>query len=315
MTARLVTLGETLGLVRSESPGSLAQQHRMALSIGGAESNVAVGVVRLGGQATWLGRVGDDAIGARVVRELRAEGVEVRAIVDGDAPTGLMLKEVAVPGTSRVVYYRSGSAGSRLAPSDVASAVIQNAGMLHVTGITLALSTSARDAVFAAVDLADEHRVRISFDVNHRASLWRSDEYIELYRELARRADVVFAGEAEAEILTGRPSHAEGAAAAIAELGPAEAIVKLGGRGCSAVVDGQEQRLDAVPVTPVDTVGAGDAFVAGYLAERLAGLPAAAALSTAVRAGAFACLNAGDWEGAARRADLDLLTAADPVQR
>jgi 2-dehydro-3-deoxygluconokinase len=92
-------------------------------------------------------------------------------------------------------------------------------------------------------------------------------------------------------------------------------IIKLGPDGCLALIDGVEYSRDAVRISPVDTVGAGDAFVAGYLAEFLAGLPVADRLTTAVKTGAFACLNTGDWEGFARRSELALLDAGEPVTR
>ena len=104
-------------------------------------------------------------------------------------------------------------------------------------------------------------------------------------------------------------------ARAIAELGPSQVIVKLGASGCAAVIDGEELRVAAIPIIPLDTVGAGDAFVAGYLHELLNGSTPAARLETAVRAGAFACLGPGDWESLPTRADLALLDASDPVVR
>ena len=104
-------------------------------------------------------------------------------------------------------------------------------------------------------------------------------------------------------------------ARAIAVLGPAQVVVKLGADGCHALIDGDTHVVPAVPVHPIDTVGAGDAFVAGYLAELVRGLPAADRLATAVRTGAFACLGPGDWESFPRRHELGLLDGGDPVTR
>ncbi|MEO5921500.1 MAG: sugar kinase [Pseudolysinimonas sp.] len=318
MTAsgRVVTLGETMGLLRAEEIGSLAHIDRLRLGIGGAESNVAIALARLGCEVTWLGRVGTDGLGDRVVRELRAEGVEVAAVRDGDAPTGLMLKERRTAETTRVLYYRSGSAGSRLSASDLPAARIADAAVLHVTGITPALSASASDAVLAAVRVATDAGVPVSFDVNHRSTLWRDRDPLNTYREIAASSSIVFAGLDEARLLVGQDLDAADAARAIAELGPAQVVIKLGALGCVALIDGALHEVPAVAVNAVDTVGAGDAFVAGYLAELVAGLPAAARLATAVTVGAFACLHPGDWEGLPRRDELGLLdSSTDPVIR
>ncbi len=168
----VVTLGETMALFRPDAVGSLAQVNEFGLSIGGAESNVAIGVARLGGRAAWIGRVGADGLGARIVRELHAERLGVHAIVDDGARTGLMVKERRTPASTSVSYYRSGSAGSRLEPGDLDAELIRSARVLHVTGITPALSASAAAAVHAAVDLAVDAGVPVSFDLNHRATLW-----------------------------------------------------------------------------------------------------------------------------------------------
>jgi 2-dehydro-3-deoxygluconokinase len=230
-----------------------------------------------------------------------------------------MIKERRTSETTRVLYYRAGSAGSRLSPTDLAGARVPDAALLHVTGITPALSPTASDAVFAAIDLAADSGVPISFDVNHRATLWRDRDAVDAYSRITAAAAVVFAGLDEARLLLGADVGASlgaaDAARAIADLGPTQVIVKLGAAGCVALIDGVVHEVPAVEVNAVDTVGAGDAFVAGYLAELLAGLPAEARLATAVITGAFACLHPGDWEGFPRREDFGLLDPADPVIR
>ncbi|HEY1531544.1 MAG TPA: sugar kinase [Galbitalea sp.] len=310
----VVTLGETMGLFRAASIGSLAHVSDFTLDIGGAESNVAIGLARLGTPSRWLGRVGNDSIGRRVLRELRAEGVDVVGVVDDGAPTGIMIKEQRTATATRVQYYRAGSAGSRLCVEDLARADIPNASLLHVTGITPALSNGAHEAVLAAVSMARDAQVPVSFDLNHRSALW-TNHPAAIYSELASQADIVFAGDDEARILIpGAETPAE-LAAGIAALGPSQVLIKLGAEGCVAQIDGVAYTRDAVAVSVVDTVGAGDAFVAGYLAELLAGRSVEERLTTAVTVGAFACLASGDWEGFPTRDELGLLGRTDPVQR
>ena len=314
MTGAVVTLGETMGLLRAASIGSLEHVSDFQLHIGGAESNVAIGVARLGRPAVWMGRVGDDGVGRRVLRELRAEGVTAGAVVDPEARTGLMLKETPTSGRTRVSYYRAGSAGSRIGIDDLDFDAIESAGVLHVTGITLALSESAEQAVFAAIGAAVAAGVPVSFDVNHRPALWGDRDPSPLYRRVAERSTIVFAGADEAELLVGSGSP-EQLAARIADLGPAQAIVKLGEDGCVASIDGEALSAPAEKITPLDTVGAGDAFVAGYLVALLDGLAPADRLRQGARCGAFACLGPGDWESLPRRADLDAFGSGDPVIR
>ncbi|MFI8630977.1 sugar kinase [Microbacterium sp. NPDC077663] len=308
------TFGETMALVRAES-GPWETASSATIGVGGADSNVAIGLARLGVDVSWLGRVGDDALGRRIVRELRAEGVDVHAPI-GPGRTGLMVKEKRTPHTSGVIFYRAGSAGSTLSPEDIPTAVIAAAELVHVTGITAALSASARATVDAVIDLARSGGVPVSFDVNHRPSLWRDEDPAPLYRSLAQRSDIVFAGDDEARLLVGEgPGEPLALAHAIAELGPADVLIKSGSRGSVGVVDGEEIIRPALSVPVVDTVGAGDAYVAGYLAARLAGDSAAERVRLATAAGAFACLHIGDWEGLPRRDDLRLLDSEDPVTR
>lgn len=309
-----VTLGETMGLFRPGSIGRGELVESYHLGSGGAESNVAIGIARLGGEARWIGRVGADAIGRKVTRDLHAEGVQTHAIIDPDASTGVMTKEQRISGRSAVHYARTGSAGSRLAPSDIRDSDLIDAAVLHVTGITPALSDSASAAVDSAIARALAAGADVSFDVNHRSSLWRGRDPRPTYRRLASQASIVFAGEDEAELIVGPGTPAE-LATRVAELGPRTVVIKLGERGALALHDGEFFENPAVPVAVVDTVGAGDAFVAGYLAQRINGAGPRDCLILAVRTGAFACLVPGDWEGFPRRDELTLLESTEPVTR
>jgi 2-dehydro-3-deoxygluconokinase len=307
MEGGLVTLGETMALLSSDQVGRLRHASVLRLGVAGAESNVAIGVRRLGVPAAWTGRVGDDELGQLILRELRAERVDVAAAkVDPGAPTGLMLKEQRTAELARVVYYRRGSAGSRLAPGDLDEATVTGAGVLHLTGITPALSASARAAVHAAAETARGAGVPVSLDFNYRSALWSAAEAAAELRDLTAAADLVFAGDEEAALVVDELDPA-GMAGALARLGPRHAVVKRGADGAVAVVDGAVHAVPSVAVRAVDSVGAGDAFVAGYLAELLAGSGAVECLATAAACGAFAVTAPGDWEGFPTRDELELL--------
>ncbi|GAA1394882.1 sugar kinase [Pseudonocardia kongjuensis] len=334
---RAVCLGETMGLLAATSVGRLAHVGEMALGIGGAESNVAIALSRLGVPTAWTGRLGADAIGDRVARELTAERIAVHAVRDPDAPTGLMLKERLPGGRIKVWYYRSHAAGSRLVAADVDDDLIAAAELLHVTGISPALGPGPGAAAAHAVAVARAAGTTVSVDVNHRSALWSDDAAAPALRTLAASADVLFAGDDEARLVLGSTeTDPETLARGLAGLGPSEVVVKLGADGALALVrDGRASAgvgaagtagaaggsatsggwtvlsEPAVPVEVVDPVGAGDAFVGAYLAERLAGRDPAARLRTAVAAGALMCTVPGDWEALPDRSDLAAMTGPD----
>lgn len=312
----VVTVGETMALVRTTEIGSLRHANSMAFGIGGAESNVAIGLARLGVATSWLGRVGDDSFGERVVREIRGEGVDVREIVDADAATGLMVKERPSAASTAVHYYRAGSAGSRLRPEDLPDGWVEDASLLHITGITPLLSETARAAVRAAIDRARAAGASVSFDINYRSALASPDVAGPVLREIAERADIVFGGAEEFAILYPGTS-ASDAAAHLREAGCATTVLKQGPDGASVFAGGSVIDAPGFTIDPIDTVGAGDAFVAGYLSALLDGQEVTAVLRRANACGAMACLIPGDWEAAPTLRDLErfLDGDSDPVRR
>src|SRR6202035_779265 len=188
----VLTCGETMAVLRG--PGPLRLGGSLELSVAGAESNVAIGLARLGHQAGWVGRVGADEPGELVQRTLRAEGVDVSGVTtDPSRTTGLMLGERRIGDLVRVTYYRSGSAGSRLSPADILPRIGEGVRLLHLTGITAALSDTARQCVTDAAARAREAGVAVSVDVNYRARLWTPAEARATLLPLTGQADIVFA--------------------------------------------------------------------------------------------------------------------------
>lgn len=329
-TPGVLTLGETMGLLAGSRIGSLAHVPDAHVGIGGAETNVAVSLSRLGVPATWIGRVGDDSLGKRVVREVRGEGVDVRAHVDPEAATGLMLKELTGQGTARVYYYRAGSAGSRLAAADVPAGLVENAGLVHLTGITPLLSDSARKACLSVVQRARAAGVPVSVDVNYRSTLAPAHVATKVLGELAAAADIVFGSPEElmhvapggvADGSAGNDAADSGAFGALARAvdptGQREIVVKQGADGASTYVDGSVVHSQGHDIEVVDSVGAGDAFVAGYLSGDLLGWGVRDKLARANACGAVVCTMPGDWEAAPTPAELQSFRGAgnDPVQR
>jgi 2-dehydro-3-deoxygluconokinase len=322
--SEVVTLGECLIALVADELGPLADATTFHRFVAGAEANLAVGISRLGHSAAYLGRVGDDGFGTAIVRHLRGEGVDVTHLtVDDGAATGLMFRERRALGPASVIYTRRHSAGSRLTVGDVetaaAAGIFEGARWLHMTGITPALSTDARDATERAAVLARANRMTVSLDLNLRRRLWPDAEAAPVLQALAGQADVILGSPDEFAAICGEPHDTppmELARAALS-LGPTLAIVKLGAVGGSlaATRDESEQR-PALPLPVViDPVGAGDAFCAGFIAARLEGAELPAALDAANACGAAAAAALGDQTGLLDRAELaGLLAAAEGSQ-
>jgi 2-dehydro-3-deoxygluconokinase len=303
----VVTMGEAMALFVTEPALPLRSARTFWRSIAGAESNVAIGLCRLGHSAGWIGRVGDDPLGHALLDTLRGEGVDVsRAVVDASAPTGVLIRDRHAERPIHVIYHRRGSAGSRLDVTDVDVDYLAGAAVVHLTGITPALSASARAAVTHAAAAARSRGVDVCLDPNLRLKLWSGAEAAGVLPDLARHASVVLAGADEAMLLAG--AHDERAAARwFLDHGVPLVVLKRGARGAWATDGDQEWACEAFPVTTVDVVGAGDAFAAGFLSARLAGAGVQRCLETGNAAGALCTQVPGDIEGLPTRADLDAL--------
>ncbi|MEV4242247.1 sugar kinase [Streptosporangium canum] len=283
------TLGEAFAVVTS---GRIRHEHEARLDVAGAELTVAVGLARLGHAAAWLGKVGGDEIGARILTALRGEGVDVSdARVDDASPTGLLLKESRLGQAARVTYYRT---GTRLTQGNVPIDRIAASRVLHVSGIAAALG--ARDAMHAAVRAARTAGVTVSVAVNYRDQLWPDlREAEEILSTLACSADVLFVRQSELDLV--KPALS----------GDREVIVIRGARGASVRVDGVRHDAPSLGTPVVDPTGSGDAFAAGYLSALLERLHPADRLRRGALLAAFAVSSTSEWQGLPTRAELPLL--------
>lgn len=311
----ILTVGESLGLVVPDEAGHISSAQPAHLRFGGAESNLAIAAARLGAKVTWVSRLGSDGLGDLIERTLRGEGVTVIAPRDPVRLTGIMLKERPVPGRARVRYYRARSAATVISPEDLPDGLIRSARLIHLTGITPALSGSARDTVRSVTARARTAGALVSFDVNFRSALWSADEAQAELLELMPSVDLLFAGLDEAALLDERIQTPEDAVKLFDRFPLRQVVIKLGAGGAVALAGSAVTRAPAHVVEVVDSVGAGDAFVAGYLTAYLAGAPVAGCLARGNAVGAFACMVAGDWEGAPSLDDLAMLEPGDPVTR
>ncbi|MFF7158205.1 PfkB family carbohydrate kinase [Streptomyces sp. NPDC008139] len=311
----VVCLGESMVTFVPSRPGRLADVPAFHRAIGGAESNVACTLARTGHRARWISRVGADGFGDHLVETIAAAGVDVSAVQrDPHRPTGVYFRTAgeravgtdAPADRAEVVYYRAGSAASALAPDLVGRADTWSGRVLHLTGITAALSATCAELMRGLTRRAPG-RPLVSFDVNHRPALWR-DADPRRTLDLARGCDLVFVGEDEAQAAWGLPD-AAAVRAALPE--PRTLVVKQGEAGAT-VFDGDERRhVPALAVDVVAHVGAGDAFAAGYLSAALRGLPVRDRVRHGHVLAAAALTEPGDLGTPPGRARADALVALD----
>ena len=282
--------------------GRLRHAAGLELKVGGAESNLAIALSRLGVGVGWVSRLGAEEPGQIVLDRVRAEGVDVSRVERlPNHITGLYLRE-KVGEATRVYYYRAGSAASTLAPGDLDLEYLREADFLHLTGITPALSETCRAFVLWAADEARNAGLRVCFDVNFRSKLWTADEARRFSEEMLPRVDLLLIGDEEARALWDRDD--EGFLRELAGTGPDEVVLKRGAEGGLVLLGGETIEAPAFSVQEADPIGAGDAFAAGYLAGHLWDLSVEERLRTANAMGAMSVATLGDYEGLPDREEL-----------
>jgi len=280
----LLAIGETMALVAPQRAERLEAAEDFHVTAGGAESNVACHLAAAGRRTAWFSALGEDALGRRVRAHVASAGVDVsRVQLDPEAPTGLYLKD---PGHG-VAYYRRGSAASRLGPADLERVDWARVRILHLSGITLALSASCRALVHTAIRAAHAHGAIVSLDVNHRPALWSGrEEAAATILAAAEQADVVLTGRDEAQGLW-RTTTADDVRAVFPQVrhlvvkdAEVEAVefTADGGAADGGAVD-ERTAVPTPKIEVVEAVGAGDAFAAGWIDGLLDGAPAAERLS------------------------------------
>lgn len=310
----ILSFGETMAMFVAEQPGDLAQVSHFEKRIAGADSNVAIGLARLGFNVAWLSRVGDDSLGRFVVDSLQREGVSCEHVtVDPLYPTGFQLKSRELEGADpSVEYFRRGSAASRLSLKDVDPRLF-NARHLHATGIPAALSDSCRNLSRELMTSMYNAGRSVSFDPNLRPSLWPNQaRMINEINYLASLAHWVLPGLAEGAVLTGYEDPPD-IAAFYLDLGVEAVVIKLGANGAYYRTQNDQGFVAGVPVSQVvDTVGAGDGFAVGVISALLENQGFAQAVARGNWIGSQAVQSRGDMEGLPLRAALD---AALPATR
>ncbi|MET8827038.1 sugar kinase [Streptomyces sp. NPDC004610] len=310
----VVALGESMVTFLPSTPGRLADVSSFERGIGGAESNLACVLAAAGHSTRWVSRVGADPFGDHLVTAIGGYGVDTSAVQrDPGRPTGIYFRTAGDRATDahEVAYYRAGSAASAMSLTTLDPDAVRTGRILHLSGITAALSPTCRDLLHALMAPSAD-RPLISFDVNHRPRLWPpTGDGPALLLTLARTADLVFIGQDEAEAAWGATGGPDRIRALLPE--PAVLVVKDGGTGATAYVRPDPEPV-FVPAPRVDVVaatGAGDAFAAGFLSATLRGLPVRDRLRHGHLMAAAALTVPGDLATPPARARADRLAALD----
>lgn len=295
--SQLITIGETMAAFTPNAPGPLRYVQGFGVRTAGAESNVAVGLAKLGIDAAWVSRLGTDEFGCFIRNQLRAEGVDCTHVTfDPDHRTGVMFKETGV-GETKVFYYRENSAASHLCPEDLTPELFAGVKIVHLSGITPVLSESCQAMTQEAFRLAKQQGAAVSFDPNIRKKLWGGKDYAPLIRDLTLRSDIVLLGLDEAETLFGLRDTDEIFDLLFTQGAAQYVAIKDGGNGAWAADKTTRQKLPPYPCKPVDPIGAGDGFNAGFLAGLLQGRDVVTAGRMGAVCGALATQTPGDVEG------------------
>lgn len=305
--ADVLTIGETMALLTSTTSERFKSSFLLQKNIGGAETNVAIGLSRLGHSTAWISRVGNDPFGEEILYRLRAEGIDVsNVLMDQNAQTGMMIKEKVRGNQTIVHYFRKGSAASNLVPFDLSTEQIRNAKILHVTGITPSLSDSCRETITEAIKLAKQNNTKVSLDPNLRLKLWDIKKAREVLLPLIKEADYFFPGLEEARLLLGDEELSPNQIIdGFLKQGIPNIILKLGKEGCITADQSNRFQVSGYPVVEIDPVGAGDAFCAGYLSGILSEKSPEECADLACAMGALAVTEVGDYNALPTRKEIN----------
>ncbi|SEO03131.1 2-dehydro-3-deoxygluconokinase [Amphibacillus marinus] len=303
----VVTFGEAMAMFIADQPGPLTNMSKCSLALAGAEVNVAIGLARLGYQTGWVSQLGNDEFGRFILDRLAQERVNLANVTINKVwPTGFQFKSKVRSGDPRVEYFRANSAASKIDQQQFSNSYFLNFSHLHLTGIPLAISKSARMFSQLAITCMREQGRPISFDPNLRPMLWKSKhEMIDTVNIFAKQANYFLPGLEEGRLLTGRETP-EDIADFYLEQGVEMVAVKLANNGAYYKTRSKSGYVSQIPVTKVvDTVGAGDGFAVGVISGLLDGLTIEETIFRANIIGALAVQSEGDHDNYPTREQLE----------
>jgi len=302
----IVSIGEPLIQLNAVDTGPIRYNNYFEKHVAGAELNFCVGVRRSGFSSGLIGRVGDDEFGLNVMQYLAGERVDttqVGIVKNSYTAVYFIQRGYPVPGKSILYYYRKDSAGSKLCPDDVKESYLKNARLVHLTGITPALSDTAREAWLKMLDIASKIEGWVSLDTNIRPVLWKEGEAREILKPAAEKSDILLTDPDDMKILYGSGDTNELAKELLGK-GVKIVVVKLGPEGSIAYSKDGIYRHSNYQVPVVDPVGAGDAFASLFVSNILKGRSIETALEAATVAGSLVVTRRGDNENIPSEEDI-----------
>lgn len=306
------TLGETMVSFNTVNNRSIVQHDETFASIAGAESNVSIALARLGNKVKWFSRLGNDPFGQKILYELNAHLVDTSdVIIDPNHSTGLMFKQKKELLDSEVIYYREQSAASTMDKNDVREEWIKHARLIHITGITPALSDSCKELVMEVIRLAKQHGTLISFDPNIRLKLWDIEAARETLIPIAKQCDIFLPGKSEMKLLCNVEDF-NSIEVYLKEWEVPLTVMKDGANGAWVLENGESTFIPSFKVKRVvDEIGAGDAFAAGFLHGFLQKRSHEDAVKMGHACAAFVVSSEGDTNGLPTKQELERFIADD----
>lgn len=293
----VLTIGDGLITLNPHENGPLRFVSSFSRKVGGAELNFAIGCARLGLQSRWISRLGKDEFGRVIYNFARGEGVDVSNVdfVEG-YPTSLNFKEIREDGSGKTFYYRYQSPILTLKPEDITKEMFEGIDVVHLSGVFLSIDAGNIKIIRQVLKVAKELAIPVSFDPNLRLKMWTIEEARATFEEIFPYVDILLTGLDEIELILGESS--EDVLVECAErYDIGQFVVKDGANGARAYIDGKWYEKEAFKINPIDTVGAGDGFDAGYIYSYLNGYLPEERLQLANGVGALVTTVVGDNEG------------------
>ena len=264
MSADIVGLGEAL-IEMVRLPNRINERQAFVQGFGGDTSTAIIAAARQGANVGYISAVGDDMFGT-ALRDLWArEGVDHTHVLKSEGrSTGVCFIDPD-PAGRQFTYARAASAATTFGPGEVPEQYVAGSKVLHLSGITLAISGHMQEAALKAVEIAKANETLVSLDLNHRPRLWTRKLALEKLAEVARQADIVFASDDEANLLFGDETP-DAVADRFLEWGAQIAVAKQGAEGALVALSDWRFPVPPEPATPIDSSGAGDSFAGAFLA-------------------------------------------------
>ncbi len=291
------TLGDAMITMNPSVTGPLRFVSNFERKVGGAELNFAIGCARLGLRTKWVSRLGKDEFGRVIDHFARGEGIDMSDVhfVDG-YPTSLNFKEIREDGSGKTFYYRYQSPILTMEPEDIKDSMFEEIDLVHITGVYLAIDPKNILIAKRVIEVAKRKGIIVSFDPNIRLKLWTIEEARKAYFALFSSVDLLLTGREEIRLILG-DDHDEALASFAKKYAIDQLVIKDGENGSKLYTNGMWYEKEAFSVVPIDTVGAGDGFDAGYIYALLNGYSCEERLVFANGVGAMVTTVSGDNEG------------------